>query len=280
MKYMKMIFAVAAVMAFTAGSVKAGVVGSFVGGLGAHVEEWNDRSFETVIVGGADGSLDVGDVLFGIAQIESIGDATTRLTTNSSAPTEVTAIFSAQVTSKVALGGGFFLFEFDPFAGFEAVWGDGAMAAFFEDTPPDFSELGTLAASVATAADGLHLLTIGFAGEAGEAWTATANDDTAAALGSFFASLNRIISPGFANDLAGLDIAVSQASILGGGLLTQFFLSGQVFDNRDSNSNTTWPIRDSADLFFEIVPEPASIVAWGLLGAVGLVVGYRRRISS
>jgi len=266
---------------------------NFISALPApHYEHFNDFSWEQYVVdngpdgtGPADGLLNVGDVLEGIMDIESIGvQAGTvgvdRLGTGDTGEVEVTAYFRLQVIG-TGMNGTDYVTVFGPDPGFEATYGNGAMAAFFEDATNNL-DVSTTASGISTATDGIHLMTLGFAGLDGEGWeslTSTDNVITAAqtgpgtSFGSFSANLNQITSPGLANDMADLDISFSKTSFYGNGSPTQFAVNGQLYG---AATNTEFPLSNSADTFFQVVPEPSSLVLLTVFGGLFAACGLRR----
>jgi hypothetical protein len=191
-------------LALSAGTtaVQAGAINDFiVTGPNAGSDENREYLIDNP-TDGVDTIVDVGDSLRGLVNINTINDIAANLggTTGND---EFTGVFQARVTSKVAIGGGLFLFGFSPDPTFEATYGVGAIIALFTDSannsagdfddptapvggpddgtlaqtiPPSSADTGTgpwvtEEAFIATNTDGLHWATLGFLGLPGEGFT-------------------------------------------------------------------------------------------------------------
>lgn len=253
--------------------------------------------------GNDDGYLGLGDTLRGTLEIETVEDLTGGGSTNFlggvTPNDELTAVFEIQVRTLTIVadpdgscgtdpncGGGGLLsgdeiaeYTFGPYAPFAAEFGVGAgtMAAFFEDTTPDYDRtLGTIAAIEATATDGALALELGFFGDADEIWLATnaAVDPSLGALippGTAIATFNMQVSAGF-NNL--LPIRQTNAGLaLGDGLID---VNGSGGVTGTLGITTAYDVLDNVDLVINFfIPLPAAawsgIVLLGSLGVTGLI---------
>ena len=262
----------------------ASIISAFVGGLGPHLDHHNDTSHEYLLVdAGDDGIVNKDDVFSGIALFSDVGKdtgppVTNRLTTNGSGGFELTAVFQALVTGKSGNSTDGFVFTLGPNPAFEALYGTGAMIALFEGSPPDFdaTAAGGVLAAIATASDGVLQAVLGITGRGGEGWSSMSTTDDVNGLpaqsaggNSYAANLNLVLGgpAGNGDYSSDLIIAFSQPSSFAapGTAFTQFAVSGQFFGG---TATPNFPISDSTDIFFETVPEPASVLAWlGLLAS-------------
>ena len=250
------------------------------------LNQLSDNSAEFLNLNPGGGTiLDVGDTLRGIFDVETVedigggGGGTNSI--GSGAVNELTGLFETEVKTKTSIGGGLFNFTFGPTAAFEAIFGVGALVAWFEDPAQDFNRVTSIAAGEASATGGTHVATTGFGLDADEFWSASgAPDDVSLAggvpapfnagsfaiqmsvlSGTLFASIDQVTGINAGGD-GEIDI-IASGSILGiGGVSTGF----DVFDNVDFVFQPASP-----------VAEPATI---GLLGAglIGLgATALRRR---
>jgi hypothetical protein len=247
-----------------------------------HDEHWNDFSWEHIIDQGEEGVIDPGDVLEGVFNFESVGvlgGNGNRMSVGSSGDNvELTGYFRLKVEGVGGGAGGLFdpvTLSFGPDPVFEDIFGDGAMAAAFEDPSKDFDASLDLDDLIDSATNGTHLVTMGLTGSAGEGWAAVVLTDSIGAAASFGSSsfgfyqanLNRIITEGGDNALSAVEISQTQESLFEEDTYTDFSVSGQLYGTA---SGATLPISNSTDVFFTAVPEPSTLTlltlsAFGLL---------------
>lgn len=135
-----------------------------------------------------DTTLDIGDRLRGMFEIDDLSYGTTTIDLTS-AGVELTGVFDMEVISKtisttqIVSGYDFYVYEFGPTATFEADYGTGAMLAWYVDDygdGDDYNRLGpedTVNPSsveeenrIATATSGEYYWSFGFLGLDGEGW--------------------------------------------------------------------------------------------------------------
>lgn len=273
--------------AVLAGPVNGDTVSTFVNGLPMpHHEHFNDFSWEQIVDVGGDGIVGPGDILEGVFDIESIGMeggsvGVNRLSTGGSGDAvEATGYFRALVTGKTLLGpnpaAGPWRFDFGPDPLFEDIYGQGAMVAAYEDPNNDFDATQpNIAQLIGTATNGLHLVTLGFTGQRGEGWYALVLTDSipgaagfgSSAVGYYQANLNRISSPGLQ-----VQVAQAEPSSFAPGTFTEFSINGNLYGTA---SGASLPLSDSAEVFFTVVPEPAT---WALLVLGAACLLFWRRV--
>lgn len=150
---------------------------------------FEDDNIDRIIDLNGNGILDVGDRLRSVVEIPFIKDQNGVLPTialSSGGQPELTGIVEIEVVSKIALGGGSFRIDFGPSAAFTAVYGAGAMAAFFEDSTPnlDVTTCISVADCEARATDsntGNPWAVFGFDGDADNQWFSIGADNVGAA---------------------------------------------------------------------------------------------------
>ncbi|MHC4176471.1 MAG: PEP-CTERM sorting domain-containing protein [Planctomycetota bacterium] len=289
MRAAKLLLAAMIMVGLSATSAPGGTIKTIIDGLGHHDEHFSDRSWEQVIDVDGDTFISAGDILEGVFDFESVGReggvlGADRTSVGRADPVAATGHFRLSVVSVTAIGGPvpFYAIEFAPETTFEDRYGTGAMAVAFEGTGPtnNFDATKPIPQVILDATDGDHLVTLGFTGAEGESWAAGAYTNSLAeaagagsfAFGFFQANVNRIFSPGEQNDFWSLEIPKSQTNLALGGA-TEFSLNGQLYGTRGAS----FPLSNSADVLFEVVPEPSTLIGL-LMGALALAgYGWRRR---
>jgi len=307
-----------AIVAFMAGTSQAVVLINhpdqyFFGGSDTNMKMTN---FENLIKGPGNVApgFEVGDRLRGIAEITSSnspggGNLTQRVANGF----ELTIFFDTLITRADVYSGSKALVEFAPYAGFEATYGAGAMAAFFYDTTPDFSGIAaTQAASEATATDGALYMTVGAKGDWGDVdgdgvgWYWGGTGELTPSVASFAASLALLtnntgipfadfpgitqapgLSPGDATDhvgapyvdASGLPYFTNELALIG--ILNEFGLQGNTVLNPEgpafAGATSPWLVKSQDPIRTNVIPEPSSLLVFaGLFGCMAFGV-YRRK---
>jgi hypothetical protein len=248
------------------------------------------------VAGGA--SIAEGDYLRGIFTITSSNSVPSSTQRNPDTHIfELTGVFSAQISRLYDLGGGRALFELTPDSGFEKAFVPGAMTAFFEDTSPDFTEVGSLSDSYNSAADGSLFAVLG--APSGGTWgtdyywaaVGTATADTGGdnlGVSLFAASLALlenhtgypssafVVLPQTPPSNTSTTVFFDDQTTLGS-ILNEFALQGNTKANTVSGS--PWEIKSQDPLDAIVVPVPAASWLGGvmLLGMLGFGIRKSRR---
>lgn len=282
-------------------SAVAGTVGSALELLDSPTGiELKLKNFEAInIDGGTTGKIEVGDTLRGIFEITSSsplfpGSGPNRFPDGF----ELTGIFETRVMAVSAPdSAGNSLFQFGPEATFPGsipgLIPVGTMIAFYEDYTPDFFGAGTsvsIAAAEALATDGT--LFAAFGAKPGAVWgtdyywnaigSATPGSVATGTVATFAASLQQLYAAngttyvdGFTQPpVVGTPLALAAAL---GAILNELALQGNVTSNKDAFiDGHPYPLISQDPARLHAVPEPASLMVWGLL-AVGCVLPRRSR---
>lgn len=258
------------------------------------------RNFESIhIDNGTFGKIEVGDTLRGIFEITSSselfpGPGINRFPTGF----ELTGIFETKVLAVSPPDGfGNSLFEFGPEASFPGsipgLVPAGTMIAFYEDFTPDFSGVGSagsIAAAEALATDGT--LFAAFGAMPGAVWgtdyywnangSATPGSVVAGTVATFAASLQQLYG---AQGITYVDEYTQDAAIgtppalaaVLGAIVNELALQGNVTSNRSAFlAGHPYPLKSQDPARLRAVPEPVSLMVWGLL-TVGCVLPRRSR---
>lgn len=284
MRTSRVVLAVTVMVCLFAASAHGGTIQLFLSGLGAQDDSFSDFSWERVIDVDGDTLISANDILEGVFNFESVGveggtAGVNRMRIGRSDPVEATGYFKVKVQSVTPVGGVLYDIVIAPEPSFESVYGTGAMVAAFEGAGPtnNFDATKPIPQAILDATDGLHLVTLGFTGAPGEGWRAAGATNSIlgaqlfgnSAFGFYQASLNTIVTPGMANDLLSLPLAKAEPSPFVPGTFTEFTVNGQL---KGTKSGSTFPLSNSSDVFFTVIPEPATLV--GLLtAALALMVG-------
>lgn len=267
-------------------------------GIGAK-NSLTDSNGEDLIKGAGNsqaGIIEVGDYLTGVFDYGRIGNQTQGFPGpfigKGTAYSELTGVFMLKVIGKTATGAGTFNLSFgSDAAAFAAQYGlasvnSGTMIRLFDDVNPDYTQSGSVAASIASATNGVQFLDAGFTGAggtaaAGEGWLVLNGSDNFGALvfnndsltlGTANFGLSRTSTAGFGGGL----VLEKQVSVPFG-FNAEFLGSSTIKGSLDSASVWTG-ISQTNITFVAAVPVPTA--AWmglPLLGVMGGIAALRRR---
>lgn len=261
------------------------------------INHLEDNDWETAIQNDNNSTLDVGDYLVGMFEIQLVRDVIPGTKPNVSPTTNTfTGVFLIEIATKVVsatLVGGFD-FTFTPVAA--ATWGavglglptpsaagGGTLGFVFDDSSSPFVDPnpgGGLAGALATATDGIELWEVGFIGDADEIWEATGPDS----FGSFLISdLDFSAALNVTEAAAGTPLLLPHNFVYNGVTaplrFSQWQLTGE-FETGGAQDLANFSIKTDTDLYIRPTPEPGSLALIGLgLAALGGVVYRRRRAA-
>lgn len=229
---------------------------------------FEDLSVETIPNDDGDGLLEVGESLAGYANFESVTISGNIVGLGDSyGNSALIAVFSTTVTAAAddGDGGTDYTFGSPTVSVIEIPSGD----LGFDPVQFPAQSAATLAA---LAAGGNEVLRFGFTGDGSEIWTANANTTDTTDVGltvDFDANLSLLVN----NLNTTLVQQPRTAAQSPDGGTTEAFLTGNAFVNNVNNAD--FPVRNDADLFIALIPEPATATL-GLLALGGLAMRRRR----
>ena len=265
--------------------------------LGNQITGFDFKNWENLIdvdnEGSTAGKLDVGDRLRGTFQLQNTsyglngGVYQSYLQGNSAGNPELTGVFELEVIGKQSVGGGLYNYTYGPSASFAADLGlpTNTILALWTDPVFEFDTQinmsGNSVANVEAAViDGNPFLALGFETSRldpnfgttpdgdGYWYSMLTNEDVPPPFGSaqFFYGLE--VQEGWGMD-PDLFVEIKnplqiQASLVND--LNDFVGKGSVSANDDSNTNDKYDIGSNDPGGAYVVPEPASMVIWALLG--------------
>lgn len=248
---------------------------------------FEDDNLDRVVLDvNGNGLLDVGDRLRSVVEIVKITDVNgfyPSIVLSGGGQPELTGIAEIEVVAKIPTGlPGQFVLQFGPSAAFTAVYGAGAMTAFFVDGANnlDVATCGSAAACEAAAIDGAHWATFGF-GDADDQWFSVGLDSFAAAAGlpgaTKVATFNYAMSM-LVNNTGRIVNKQNVPCIIGfscaGDAKTDMIGSGDVLGGLGLHPD--WDARSDFDYTLSVVPEPTTLALLGI-GLLGAGVMGRRR---
>lgn len=232
------------------------------------------------------GILDVGDRLRSVVEIVKITDANgvnPSIILSMGGQPELTGISEIELIAKVATGTpGQFYMLFGPSAAFTAVYGAGAMVAFFVDPSNnlDVATCGSAASCEAASIDGSLWATFGNA-DLDDEWFAIGSDNFAGAstlggatkVATFNYALSTLVN-NTGRTINEQNVPCNIGFTCAGDAKTDMIGSGDVLGG--AGLHPDWDARSDFDYTLSVVPEPATLALLGI-GLLGAGVMGRRR---